>query len=84
LRTYANLLAAAIERISEDGDVTSARGLTFVAEPEHSAAKTIALATSEAEAAVDETLSHIERRYGARTAGFVAKQLEYEWTESRS
>jgi transcriptional regulator GlxA family with amidase domain len=75
-RTYRSNLFA----VSEDGDVTSARGLVFVAVPDHGTAQAIALATSAAEAALDETLSHIERRYGARTAAFVANQLEYEWT----
>ena len=75
-RTFRSSLFA----VNEDGDVKSARGLTFVAEPERSAAQTIAFATGQAEAALDGTLSAIEQRYGQRTADFVANQLEYEWT----
>lgn len=74
-RTYRSSLVAA----NGNGDVESARGLRLIAEPKPAAATTIPLVSSEAQAALDETLVEIERRYGGGTAPFVAAQLEYQW-----
>ena len=73
-RTFRSSLSAA----NENGKVESARGLTFIAEPEGGAGEPVAIASGEAEAALDRTLSDIEQRYGPRTADFVAVQLEYD------
>lgn len=74
-RTFRSSLFA----VNRDGEVTSARGLRFIAEPDRGAGRPIAFASGQAEAALDRTLSDIARRYGPGTADFVAVQLEYDW-----
>jgi hypothetical protein len=64
--------------VNEDGDIESARGLSLIAEPAHRGVS-IPMASGLAEASLDQTLAEIALRYGSRTAGFVADQLEYEW-----
>ncbi|HEV7277509.1 MAG TPA: DJ-1/PfpI family protein [Devosiaceae bacterium] len=73
-RTYRSTLVA----VNGNGEIESARGLRLIAEPVTAAVTTIPLVSREAEAALDETLSAIERRYGGGTAEFVAVQLEYQ------
>jgi transcriptional regulator GlxA family with amidase domain len=73
-RTFRSRLTA----VNDSGDVVSSRGLTFVTEVGEKDSIPIALASSEAEEALDETLAAIQGRYGSRTADFVAVQLEYD------
>lgn len=61
------------------GRVISAEGVTFVAEADPRADALLRPASGPPLAALDASLEEIALRYGARTAAFVAAQLEYVW-----
>jgi putative intracellular protease/amidase len=73
-RTFRSTLSA----FNEGGEVVSASGLTFITEVQRRDSIDMAVVSSTGELALEETLASIEQRYGARTADFVAVQLEYE------
>ncbi len=74
-RTYRSKLVAQ----NADGEATSADGVTFVTETGPIAHATIDPSVGAPFAALDANLAAISERYGARTAEFVAAQLEYVW-----
>jgi transcriptional regulator GlxA family with amidase domain len=74
-RTYRSRLVVQ----NPGGRVVSGEGVVFVARPEPFAAATILPFEGPPFAALDASLRAISDRYGARTAEFVAAQLEYAW-----
>lgn len=66
------------EVVSEDGSVTTAGGLTVYADREDVGhAFSWPLPDAPATEVLDQALDGIDERYGSRTAGWVARQLEY-------
>jgi putative intracellular protease/amidase len=73
-RTFRSTLNA----FNKGAEVVSSSGLTFITEVERLDSIEIPMVGSTGEQALEETLTAIDQRYGARTANFVAIQLEYE------
>lgn len=76
-RTYRSRVVAQ----SVSGHATSAEGVTFVTQPDPRTHAVLRPSSGAPFAALDANLVAISDRYGARTAAFVATQLEYSWPE---
>jgi transcriptional regulator GlxA family with amidase domain len=73
-RTFRSRLSA----FNEGGEVVSSAGLVFVTEVDRRDTIEIPKVDATGEAALEEALNAIEQRYGARSAEFVALQLEHQ------